>query len=73
MFLHYLANDNDILNRDDMNSNNQIFKNQLIMAIELSEIFLNDNVKKKCDYICQNNNENGGVKEALEKFILSNE
>ena len=33
----------------------------------------NDNVKKKCDYICQNNNENGGVKEALEKFILSNE
>ena len=32
----------------------------------------NDNVKKKCDYICQNNNENGGVKEALEKFILNN-
>ena len=34
-----------------MNSNNQIFKNQLIMAIELSEIFLNDNVKKKLDDI----------------------
>jgi len=51
LFLHYLANDNDILNRDDMNSNNQIFKNQLIMAIELSEIFLNDNVKKKLDDI----------------------
>ena len=51
LFLHYLANDDDILNRDEMNSNNQVFKNQLIMAIELSEIYFNDNVKKKLDNI----------------------
>ena len=31
----------------------------------------NDDVKKKCDYICKLTNEEGGVKEALQKFILN--
>ncbi len=31
----------------------------------------NDEVKKKCDYVCKLTNEEGGVKEALQKFILN--
>ena len=31
----------------------------------------NDDVKKKCDYVCKLTNEEGGVKEALQKFILN--
>ena len=45
LYLHSLANDNDIINRDEMNSNNQIFANQHIMAIELSGIFTNKKVE----------------------------
>ena len=45
LYLHSLANDNDIIYRDEMNSNKQIFANQYIMAIELSGIFTNKKVE----------------------------
>ena len=45
LYLHSLANDNDIINRDEMNSNKQIFANQHIIAIELSGIFTNKKIE----------------------------
>ena len=44
VFLHYFANDNDILYRDEMINNKNIFEYQYLMAIQLSNIF---NVNKK--------------------------
>ena len=45
LYLHSCANDNDIINRDDLNSNKKIFADQHIMAIELSGIFTDNNVE----------------------------
>ncbi len=44
VFLHYFANNNDILYRDEMINNKNIFEYQYLMAIQLSNIF---NVNKK--------------------------
>jgi CCR4-NOT transcription complex subunit 4 len=46
LYLHYLADDSDIINRDDMNSNTNIFYEQQLLAMKLADVF-NADVKKK--------------------------
>lgn len=46
LYLHNLADDSDIINRDDMNSNTSIFYEQQLLAMKLADIF-NPEVKKK--------------------------
>ena len=46
LYLHHLAEDSDIINRDDMNSNTNIFYEQQLLAMKLADIF-NVDVKKK--------------------------
>ena len=44
LYLHYFSDVKDIINKDDINSNKTIYKNQLIKAIKLSGIFNNVNM-----------------------------
>lgn len=48
LYLHSIANESDILSRDEMNSNKKIFASQHIMAIELSGILTSQSKK---DYL----------------------
>ena len=56
LYLHHLANDDDIINRDDMNSNTNVFYEQQLLAMKIADIFNADvkkklkniNLKKKC-------------------------
>jgi CCR4-NOT transcription complex subunit 4 len=56
LYLHHLADDGDIINRDDMNSNTNIFYEQQLLAMKIGDIFnieikkklKNTNPKKKC-------------------------
>ena len=44
LYLHYFADVKDVINKDDVNYNKTIYKNQHIKAIKLSGIFNNVNV-----------------------------
>ncbi len=46
LYLHHIADDGDIINRDDMNSNTNIFYEQQLLAMKLSDLF-NNEIKKK--------------------------
>jgi len=46
LYLHHMANESDIINRDEMNSNTNIFYEQQLLAMKIADIF-NTNVKKK--------------------------
>ena len=48
LYLHSIANESDILSRDEMNSNKKIFASQHVMAIELSGILTSQSKK---DYL----------------------
>ena len=54
VFLHKKANPEDIINRDDLNSNSNYFFNQQIYAIKLADIY-NSKVKQKL-LLTKNNN-----------------
>jgi hypothetical protein len=46
LYLHVLADDGDIINRDDMSSSTNIFYEQQLLAMKLADVF-NTEVKKK--------------------------
>lgn len=46
LYLHHLADDEHIVNRDDMNSNTNIFYEQQLLAMKIADIF-NSEIKKK--------------------------
>ena len=46
LYLHHMANESDIINREEMNSNTNIFYEQQLLAMKIADIF-NTNVKKK--------------------------
>ncbi len=46
LYLHYIANKDDIVSRDEMNNNKNIFANQIFLAIQLSQIE-KESVKKE--------------------------
>lgn len=46
LYLHYMAEESDIVNRDDMNSQTNIFYEQQLLAMSIADIFHSD-VKKK--------------------------
>ena len=46
IYLHYLANKKDIVSREQMNNDKDIFNQQRLMAIELSEILTNKKYKE---------------------------
>jgi CCR4-NOT transcription complex subunit 4 len=46
LYLHHLADDEDLVNRDDMNSNTNIFYEQQLLAMKIADIF-NSEIKKK--------------------------
>ena len=45
LYLHSLADEGDIISRDTMNSNKEIFASQHVMAIELSQILTSKSIK----------------------------
>ena len=45
LYLHYFADVKDVINKDDVNYNKTIYKNQHIIAIELSGIFTNKKIE----------------------------
>ena len=47
LYLHSLADEGDIISRDAMNSNKEIFASQHVMAIELSQILTSKSIKER--------------------------
>jgi CCR4-NOT transcription complex subunit 4 len=46
LYLHHIADDNDLINRDELNSQTNIFYEQQLLAMKIADIFHADNKKK---------------------------